>query len=380
MEHPKNLYRTWIEIDTHKLRQNISEFLTLLKPGTEFMAVVKSNAYGHGIVDMTKAISSLFPQSRKHTLWFGVDSIVEAVRLRKEGIREPMLVLGYTLPARLKEASSRKVSITVSSFDSLERAGSLKKPISIHLKFDTGMHRQGFFKEDIPEILNSMKHLPNIKLEGVYTHFAMAKDPKRPAFTKKQYAEFLEIARILRESYPNIIAHSSASGASLLFPKTRPDMVRIGIGLYGYYPSSEAGSAMKKKMKLQPILSWRSQISEIKKIPKGDSVGYDRTQTVKRPSTIAVVPIGYWHGYDRGLSSKGCVLVRGRLAKVLGRVSMDMITIDVTGIPRTSVGDTVTIIGKDEARTVTADDIGAMIGTSSYEVLTRINPLIHKEY
>lgn len=380
MGSPKNLYRTWIEIDRHKLRQNISEFLTLLKSGTEFMAVVKSNAYGHGIVDMTKAISTLFLKSRKHGLWFGVDSIVEAVRLRKEGIREPMLVLGYTLPLRMKEASSRGISITISSFDSLERVAGLKKPISIHLKFDTGMHRQGFFKEDISEILDILKHSPNIKLEGVYTHFAMAKDPKRPTFTKQQHTKFSEITKVLRRLYPNIIVHSSASGASLLFPKMRPDMVRIGIGLYGYYPSSEARLAMEKKVKLHPILSWRSQISEIKKIPKGDSIGYDRTETVKRSSAIAVVPIGYWHGYDRGLSSKGRVLVRGRIARVLGRVSMDMITIDVTGIPDVEVGDTVTIIGKDGANAVTADDIGAMIGTSSYEVLTRINPLIHKEY
>ena len=242
------------------------------------------------------------------------------------------------------------------------------------------MHRQGFFKKDIPKILNILKHSPSIKLEGVYTHFATAKDPRHPIFTKRQHAEFLEIAKILHRQYPNITLHSSASGASLLFPKMRPNMVRVGIGLYGYYPSFEVHAAMKKKIKLQPILSWRSQISEIKKIPKGDSIGYDRTETVKRPSIIAVVPIGYWHGYDRGLSSKGRVIVGGRIAKVLGRVSMDMITIDVTRIPHVFVGDTVTIIGKDGTKAVTADDIGAMIGTSSYEILTRINPLIHKKH
>lgn len=376
MNHPKHLYRTWIEINTQKLRHNMTEFLKYIPKKTELMAVVKSNAYGHGIVGIAQTLS-LFPRFQKRG-WFGVDSLVEGIRLRKDGIIAPILVLGFTLPNRMQEAAKHNIAITISTLESLKILQTIKNIPKTHLKFDTGMHRQGFFKKDLPAVLEVLKKIPNVRLKGVYTHFALAKDPEDYTFTHQQYSDFQEVVGVIKKKYPNILCHAAATGGALLFPQTHADMVRIGIGLYGYFPSLEAKTHLQKKVFLQPILSWKSIISEIKKVQKGLGVGYDLTCRVSRNTTIAVIPIGYWHGYDRGLSSCGLVLVRGKRARVLGRVSMDMIIVDITDIPKVSIGDTVTIIGSQGKETITAEEIADMLGTSAYEVLTRINPLIYK--
>lgn len=379
-EHPKHRFRTWIEIDRARLAHNLRELVAILQPGTDFMAVVKSNAYGHGIVDIAKAISALYPRAAPAALRFGTDSIVEAVRLRMEGIDEPMLVLGYTLPSRFAEAASRGIAITVSSFESLRALAAGRAPVAVHLKFDTGMHRQGFYAEELGELERVLARAPHLTVEGVLTHYAMATDRDRAAFTERQHAAFTAIAREVRRHHPRALVHSANTGATLLFADTHADLVRVGIGLYGYYPSPEARRARARQVRLQPILSWRSQVSELKRVPRGHPIGYDLTEVTSRAARVAVVPIGYWHGYDRGLSSRGRVLVRGRYARVLGRVSMDMITIDVTSVPGVAVGDVVTILGADGSREVTADEMATAIDTSAYEVLTRINPLIHKAH
>lgn len=375
---PQKHYRTWIEIDTKKLRANVSEFLKLIPPHTKCMAVVKSNAYGHGIVGVSRTLAT-FPEFKKRG-WFGVDSIVEAVRLRKEGITLPVLVLGYVVPERIEEASKHKISVTISTFQTLARAAALKKPISAHLKFDTGMHRQGFYMTDIPAILRRLKRAPAITCEGIYTHFASAKDIHNPRETDKQWKLFSDIADIFQACYPRIIRHASASGGTLLFPQTHADLVRIGMGLYGYFPSQESKKQLSRRVRLQPILQWKSIVSEIKTVEKGEGIGYDLSEHLKHKSTIAIIPIGYWHGFDRGLSSIGEVLVRGKRAKVLGRVSMDMIVVDVTGIDGARVGDVVTLIGTDGNEDLWGEEIARHIGTTVYEVLTRINPLIYKIY
>ncbi len=377
--------RTWIEIDKNALEHNLGQFLNLIPKKTRFMAVVKSNAYGHGLVLAARALTSYkLPVTR---LWFGVDSIVEALRLREEKIKNPILVLGSTLPSRMKEAAQENISLTISNFESLNALIRANRRIVFHLKIDTGMHRQGFLPADVFKLIKLLKRFSakggsasggKLVPQGIYTHFA-SKDWGYPAYTELQFAQFKKaLNHFERAGFRDLIRHAAASDATLLVPEAHLDMTRVGMLIYGYWSSWVAKVKHPSKISLRPVLAWKTIVSEIKEIPKGSYVGYDLTERVSRKTKIAVLPIGYWHGYDRGLSSVGEVLIRGRRAKVLGRVSMDMIVVDVTDIPKVKVGDTVVLIGKQGKEAIWADELALKIGTSQYEFLTRINPLIER--
>lgn len=378
------LFRTWVEIDTDLLRRNLFQLRKLIGPQRRFMAVVKSNAYGHGLVGVARALISYRLAAAK--LWFGVDSIVEALRLREEGIRNPVLVFGSTLTERMHEAADNDITLTISNFDALASLSRLPEKPTFHLKIDTGMHRQGFAPEDVVRLV---KYLRRFRLSpaGIYTHFAAAKDRAYPTITRLQLKSFQDSVEELKHGgFKNILKHAAASGGAILFPETRLDMVRVGMALWGHWPSEEArlnvvsGMFGLPNLPLRPILSWKTKIAETKELPAGASVGYDLTERITRKSVIAVLPVGYWHGFDRGLSSVGSVLVRGKRAKILGRISMDMTLCDVTDIAGARVGDIVTLIGRHGREEVAAEEIARLIGTTAYEVLTRINPLIERVY
>jgi len=380
--------RTWIEIDTDALRRNILTFRKLIGPKVKLMAVVKSNAYGHGLWGFAKAAASRVD-------WFGVDSFPEALRLRKEGIKKPILVLGYTLPIFFKEAAKRNISLTISTFENIRALRKLKRQPNIHIKIDTGMHRQGFLPFEIHRVLRELERAGLIKeVEGVYTHFASAKDRTYPFYTKEQIKKFERACLDFQaHGFLGLIRHAAATGGTILHPEAHYDMVRIGIGLYGLWPSKELmlqyalpetenrkQKIENRKIELRPILTWKTIVSEIKKIPAGSYVGYDLIERVTRPTKMAILPVGYWHGVDRGLSSIGEVLIKGRRAKILGRVSMDMMVVDITRIPNVRVGEKVTLIGKQGKEEITAYEWGEKLGTSHYEIITRINPLIKRIY
>lgn len=373
--------RTWIEIDSHTLRHNVFQFKKLIGPKCKLMAVVKSNAYGHGLVGTALMLKKFFP-----SIWFGVDSLVEGLRLRKEGVKNPILVLGSTLPALYTEAARKNIALTFSNMEALKMLERLKLRPSVHIKIDTGMHRQGFLTDELAHLVKVLKHL-KLYPQGIYTHFAAAKDRAYPTATLSQLEKFQKILRQFgRAGFKHMIRHAAASGGTLLFPETHLDMVRLGMSLWGYWPSPESkvnvvsGKFGLSKIILKPILSWKAKVVEVKKIPAGSLVGYDFTERVNRPSRIAILPVGYWHGFDRGLSSKGSALIRGRRAKILGRVSMDMAVCDVTGIPGVKVGDAAVLIGKQGREEISAEDIARLLDTSPYEILTRINPLIERIY
>lgn len=385
-------YKTWIELDSRALRHNVGVFRKLLAPKTKLWAVVKSNAYGHGLLDFSKLADEFSVDG------FCVDSVPEALKLRQAGIKKPILVLGPTLSGELlDQAAQNKITVTVSNFEALKNLTARKKIPEFHLKIDTGMHRQGFYIEDLKNLTSYLLPLKS-RLKGIYTHFAAAKDLKNQAFTKKQFAEFLKATELLENAgFHNLQKHCSATGAALLDQQYHLDAVRIGAGLYGIYPSEELEnqlgvkskdsnkiknrttneSEIKNKIILRPVLSWHSLVSEIKSLKKGDAVGYDLTEKITKPTTMAIVPIGYWHGFDRGLSKIGEVLIGGRRCRVLGRVSMDLICVDIAGV-KCQVGDQATIIGTQNGITATATAMGKKISTSAYEILTRINPLIKK--
>jgi alanine racemase len=391
-----NDLRTWIEINSKALSHNILTFRKLIGPKVKLMAVVKSNAYGHGLLDFVRTCVKCQMSDVKCSIdWYGVDSIVEAIALRKAGLKKPILVLGYTLPDRFSEAVKYKISLTISTFENIRALKRLKPQPNIHIKIDTGMHRQGFLPNQISAVIRELKKAKLFKeVEGVYTHFAAAKDRTYPFYTKEQIRKF-ERAYLQFEAngFLPFLRHAAATGGTLLHPEAHYDMVRIGIGLYGLWPSKEVmlqydlletenrkQKIENRNIELRPILTWKTIVSEIKKIPAGSYVGYDLTERVVRPTKIAILPVGYWHGVDRGLSSIGNVIVNGKRAKILGRVSMDMITIDVTNIPDLKVGDVATLIGRDSNEEITAYEWAEKLNTSHYEILTRINPLIKRLY
>lgn len=375
--------RTWIEIDRRSLLFNYNRFQKLAR-GVAVMAVVKSNAYGHGLVLIAKLLANLTPNTYhlKPALWFGVDSIVEALRLRREGIRQPILVLGYTLPERYSNAARGGITVTISNFEALSALLRSRVRPAFHLKIDTGMHRLGFQDHEMAQLADTLRSL-RLTPAGAYSHFAAADN--LPA-SKRQIVLFEKCLAELRTAgvRPKTI-HLAKTEGILFHPQSRYDLVRLGIGLYGYLPAGQAslpeGRTLKserRKLRLRPVLTWKTVIGEMKRVREGEGIGYDFTERFKRDTDVAILPVGYWHGYDRGLSSVGEVLVRGKRCRVLGRVSMDMTAIDVTGIRGLHIGDEAVLIGRQGKEFIGADEVAAKIGTTCYEVLTRVNPLIYR--
>ncbi len=368
---PKNTLRTWIEVDKKAIYHNIEEFRKIIKPSIKLMAVVKSNAYGHGLVDFAKT-------AENHVDWFGVDSITEGLKLRQKGLKKPILVLGYTLPSRVEDAAKNDISLTISTLDALKHLALFKNPPKIHIKIDTGMYRQGFFLKDLPRVIKLLKKF-KISPDGIYTHLAAAKDRLYPSYSFKQIEDFKKADELFKKArFKNYLRHIAASAGTILYPEAHFDLVRIGIGLYGMFPTRE--SKIQTEVNLKPALTWKSIISEIKNVPKDAYIGYDLTEKTSRASKIAVVPIGYWHGFDRGFSNCGEVLINGKRCKVLGRVNMDMTVIDVSNVPNVKIGDEAIILGNSKKEKITAEDMALKIGTTNYEIVTRINPLIRRFY
>ncbi|MSR73439.1 alanine racemase [Candidatus Parcubacteria bacterium] len=393
----KSGLRTWMEIDTKALAHNYKVVREFIPASCKLMSVAKSNAYGHSLIDFSLEMQKL------GTDWVGVDSIIEAIAIRKAGVTVPIFVLGYTLPEMLATAVEMDISIAVSTFETLEaiaeqasvfaqnsQGSQGSQKIKVHIKVDTGMHRQGFQEGEMSRLIDELKRLTSLAdkddksakiiIEGLFTHFAAAKNPAFPADTLAQIALFEKWVSAFTKAGFNPIKHACASGGTFLFPQAHFDMVRVGIALYGLYPSRETQLFMKDKITLKPALSWKTILGEVKKVSRGGKVGYDFTETLQRDTVMGICPIGYWHGFPRNLSSIGYVIVRGKKARVVGRVSMDMINVDLTDIGEVKVGDEVTLIGQDGEEVVSVEDIASAVANSSYEVITRLNPLIKRIY
>lgn len=365
--------RTWVEIDTKAIRTNYRAFRTLIPREVKMMGVVKSNAYGHNFIEFALELEKLGIDM------LAVDSILEALALRAAKVRTPILVLGYTLPEMFPKAVGKNIHLTISSIEGLKSflKFSNAHKVPVHIKVDTGMHRQGFLRheqEKLFEVLASTSK--KINISGLYTHFAAGKDPQNKISTQKQ----LEVFELWRDAFSLFdykpLVHAGATGGAIVFPEAHFDMVRIGIGLYGI-PAAET---VRDHILLKPVLSWKTIIAEVKEIPPGSGVGYDHVHTTKRATRIAVCPIGYWHGYSRTLSNNADVLIAGKRVSVLGRISMDMIVVDVTDIARVKMGDEVVLIGRSKKEEVSAVELAQNAGTTAYEILTRLNPLMKRIY
>lgn len=352
-------FKTEVKISKKATFKNISVFRNLIDKKTKLMAVVKSNAYGHGIFTIPKLIE-------KKVDWFGVDSMAEARTLRKEGIKKPILVFGYTIPTLYKEAEKKKISLSFYNFEEKKILNKFPK-LKVHIKIDTGMHRQGVYIEDLKRFL---KDINPKQIEGIYTHFAGAKDVKFKPYTLMQIKNFKKAIEVTSKFTNNFLKHACSTSATIHYPDSYFDMVRVGAGIYGL------GLSSKDSLGTEPILSWESVVAQVKKVRKGFYVGYDLTERVKEERRVVVVPIGYWHGFSRNLSKVGEVLVRGHRAKVLGIVSMDAVVVGFKKGFVPKVGDKVIIIGKSGDDEITVREIGKKSKTVDSEIVTRINPLI----
>ncbi|PIR45099.1 MAG: alanine racemase [Candidatus Vogelbacteria bacterium CG10_big_fil_rev_8_21_14_0_10_51_16] len=400
--------RAWVEVDSSALRHNYDTFRDHLAfsarrlgapRSAKLMAVVKSNAYGHGLIEYASIMEQFGAD------WLGVDTAVEGLLIRRVLKKIPILALGYTLPEKLPEAATRRISITVSNIEHLKILKQLSDQVAklrVHIKVDTGMHRQGFLPEEIPAALKFFKqNLPQVIIEGVYTHFAAAKNPVMRDSVEKQFREFEKVLKVFEEQKLKVIRHACNSGATLIYPEAHLDMVRVGIALYGLWPEEATKRALQKRCQepfahsalrvsrqkvpdtffaLRPALSWKTVVGEVKRISERGCVGYDLTEAIPAGTRIAICPVGYWHGLFRAHSSVLDVLIRGKRAKLLGRVSMDMSIFDVSDIKNVRIGDEVTIIGADGAETISAEEVAALAGTSNYELVTRINPYTKRVY
>lgn len=377
----------WIEIDTSAIKQNIAAVKKMLPHQAQFMAVVKSNAYGHGLFDFASFIS------KNGADWLGVDSAVEAMAIREQGITTPMLVLGYTLPELLAQSAEEGISLTVSSHEALENAltANLSRVLNIHIKIDTGLHRQGFLPEEVPNVVKKLAQAreegKKVNAEGVCTHLADAKQVNGEEYSRKQIKVFGEVCKQFADAgfsaaahilaSPGLIRYGSEMESSTALEKS---IVRVGAALYGIWPAEEMKKDFHSTISLKPALTWKTLVTELKHLPKGSPIGYNRSEILTRNSLVAVCPIGYWFGYPTSLSSKGIVLVNGKPAKVLGRVTMDMMTIDCTDCGTVNVLDEVTLIDSDQNSPVSASNVAALAGVSVHELLTRLNPKIERIY
>lgn len=371
--------RTWIEVNKSAIAHNFGVFKSLISKKTKLMAVVKSNAYGHGLIDFSREMEKLGAD------FLGVDSITEGLALRREGIKLPILVLGYTLPEMIVEAAEKDISLAISTFESLDYIKANQKnfvnPLKIHIKVDTGMHRQGFLADDLPKILGELKvESGKLKVEGLFTHFASAKNPSFKKDTEKQIVSFKKWILAFKEAGMKPIVHACATGGAMIFPEAQYDMVRVGMGLYGLWPDREVKEFLQDKITLRPAITWKSIITEVKTFSAGERIGYDLTETFEGDTKVAVVPVGYWHGLPRALSSIGRFIVNKKECRILGRVSMDMVCINISNVKEVKAGDEVTVIGNDSKFSSSMEGITKILGVSWYETTTRLNPLIKRIY
>jgi alanine racemase len=378
--------KTWVEVSKKALTNNVKAFRRHLGAKVGVMAVVKSNAYGHGLVETAQITDAA------GAAWFGVDNVDEGIALRKAGIKKPILILGYTLKSRLTDAVKNDLSFilsnqeTVRALKKLKLTGKKNSVAKVHLKIETGTTRQGVEGEDLLQIVREIKKTTGVRVEGASTHYANIEDTTESSFAESQLRRFQEgVALLHREGIDPMVLHTACSAAAILFPSTYFNLARVGISMYGLWPSKETqaiaqrmlvGTRHAVSLRLTPALSWKTRIAQIKSVKKGTPVSYGLTERVAHDSKIAVLPIGYWDGFDRGLSSIGQVLVRGQRCKVVGRVCMNMCMIDVTDVVGVNLEDEVVLIGAQQREEISAQDIAGKIGTIHYEVVTRINPTL----
>ncbi len=364
---------SWVEIDTCALHHNLTLYKSVSQ-GALMAPVIKSNAYGHGI----ELVAGVCQESSAVDM-VCVVSVSEALRIKAVGVTKPIVVLSI-IDGDLGAAIEQDIQLVVYDLAlaaHLNALGALlKKQVYVHVKIDTGLSRLGFLWYEALSAIKILRTYPWIRMQGIFSHFAESENTASNFTHIQQDRLKFVVEHCLNEGISFPLVHASCSAAATLYPTAGATMVRLGIGIYGLWPSAETKHATQLRyphFDLRPVLMWKTRVIQIKTIPAGSCVGYDRTYCVTTDTCIAVLPVGYWDGYDRALSNKGLVLIGNKLAPIVGRVAMNLVMVDVTAID-THVGDQVCLLGGHEA--LSADALAAKCDTIHYEMVSRINPLV----
>lgn len=365
---------TWAEVNLGNLAFNVRGFRSHVPQPTRLLAVVKADGYGHGAVEVARVALGAGAD------WLAVALVEEGIRLRQEGLAAPILILGYLPPESLSAVIHYRLTPGITDLNTLHlleiEAQRQRRKVGVHLKVDTGMGRLGpRGDEESRDLANRLLASTNLELEGIYTHFARA-DEEDKSFTTQQLDKFKRIVETIRKEKPQIIAHCANSAAAIEIPEAYFDMVRIGISLYGLYPSPE----VRQVPPLKPVMSLYTSIAFIKEVSAGTPISYGGNYTTKRPSRIATLPLGYADGYKRVLSGKPDLLIQGRRVPQVGRICMDYCMVDVTDLPEAGVGEPVVALGRQGQEYISADELGLLADTNSYETLCSISARVPRYY
>lgn len=365
--------RLYAKIDLDAIGKNVAGVRDKIPCDTRIMAVIKANAYGHGAVPLARYLEDKAD-------YFGVATLGEAVELRTAGVEKGILILGNLDPREYEKAIENNITLTIANYANAEKLSALavraNKQVLVHIKVDTGMSRIGFKATDEnAKAVKSISELPNLNIEGMFTHFAIA-DSKDKASALKQREKFDYFAEKCKENGVEIpILHANNSAGTMELDKYY-NMVRMGIMLYGLYPSEE----MDKSYKLYPAMELFGHISFVKTLEKGMGIGYGHTYITDKETVVATVPCGYADGYPRALSNKSEVLIRGKRCKVLGRICMDQIMVDVTALPDVAAGEEVVLFGKMGDEYIPVEELAALSYSFNYEFVCDIARRVPRVY
>ncbi len=364
-----NAHRTWAEIDLGALRHNLAAVRAQVGEGVQVMAVVKANAYGHGVGPVVRALAGRVEM-------FGVANVREAAEVREHVADAPVFILGPALPEERAEIVAQRFVPAISSVEEARAYAALAsaEPLAVHLKIDTGMGRVGIWESEAVAVAREILALRGLRITGLASHLPVADEDD--AFTRDQLARFhATVAQLRALGLPDAVVHVENSAGLIGFPAQAGDLVRPGLMLYGSAPRPEF------QPRLRPVLTWKTRITLLRTAPAGHGVSYGRTFKTVQPTRIATLAVGYADGYQRHLSGRGAeVLIGGRRCPVLGRVTMDQIVADVTALPAVEVGDEVVLMGRQGAEEIPAAELAAKAGTIAWEIFTGLGRRVERIY
>jgi len=365
---------SWVEISKKALVHNLKTFRKLVGKEVVLAPAVKANAYGHGLIEVSKILE------KNGADYLCVNAPFEAKKLREAGVKLPILIIGY-VPLSALDDLPTNTEFIVYNLETIKELKNLKtKRFKVHLKVETGNHRQGVKPEDLPKFADLLQKAKNIELKGISTHFANLEDRINHQYALYQLKQFKKAIHLLEaEGLAPHFHHCANTAATILLPEAYFNFVRLGIGTYGLWPSEKTMKAAKRAgidIELSPVMTWKTKVAQVKAVKKGSLVGYGCTHQMPRDGRIAVLPVGYYDGFVRLLSNRGSVLIGGKKCPVIGRVCMNMIMADVTKATDVKLEDEVVLLGRQGKAEITAEEIGELSNTINYEVTTRINERI----
>jgi alanine racemase len=366
--------RVWVEVDLDHLAHNIRALKEKIGPAVKLLPLLKANAYGCGIAIVGKIAVE------NGSDWLGVELVEEALELRRANIVTPILVVGPVSAWQTELIVNNDLHVTVRDEATLNAiisyAGACQKIMPVHVELDTGLHRLGFQEEDALIFIKQIKNNKFVELEGVWSHFASS-DDLNSDFTRLQFEKYRSFISLLKKEGINVpIKHIANSAALIQYPEMRLNMARCGETVYGLVPRRD----LSKSLNLEPVVEWKTRLVWIQSVASGVSVGYGQTWIAKRDSRIGTISVGYADGYRRSFSNRAHVLVKGKIAPVVGKLSMQMTMIDLTDIPDAVVNDEVVVMGRQGSNCVSAYDLAEWAGTGEFEILVDISARIPRYY